>query len=104
MTRKTAKGFLWTSTCQLAFENLKQKLVTPPILAYPDFARPFILQTDTSDQAIGAILSQEHDGQENVISYWSRRLDKSEKNYSTIEREALAAISSSIHTFMGSHA
>ena len=93
LTRKTAKGFLWSSSCQQAFETLKQKLVTPPILAYPDFTRPFILQTDASDQAIGAVLSQEREGQEHVISYWSRRLDKSERNYSTIEREALAAIS-----------
>ena len=93
LTKKTAAGFKWTPDCQIAFDHLKQKLVAPPILAYPDFTLPFIMQTDASDQAIGAVLSQEIEGREHVISYWSRRLDKSERNYSTIEREALAAIS-----------
>ena len=53
---------------------------------------PFLLQTDASDAAIGAVLSQVQEGHEHVISYWSRCLDKSEKNYSTVEKEALAAV------------
>ena len=53
-----------------------------------------MLYTDTSDQVIGAVLSQERDGKEYVISFWSRCLDKSERNYLTIEREALVAIAS----------
>ena len=93
LTRKTARGFQWTSKCQQAFEDLKLKLVSPPILAYPQFHTPFKLQTDASDSAIGAVLSQEQGGSEQVVAYWSRQLQKSERNYSVIEREALAAVS-----------
>ena len=66
--------------------------MSPPILAYPDFTLPFLLHTDASANTIGAVLSQTQDGNECVISYWSRQLNKSERNYSTIEREALAAV------------
>ena len=77
----------------LKFEELKKKLTTPPILAFPQFDREFLLATDASDSAIGAVLSQVHDnGTEKVIAYWSRQLSKAEQNYSTIEREALAIV------------
>ena len=70
----------------------KSKLVTSPILGYPDFATAFVLYTDASDAAIGAVLSQFQHNNEVVISYWSRQLTKAERNYSTIEREALAVV------------
>ena len=92
LTRKTSKGFHWTSNYQLAFEELKHHLTNPPILAYPDFSRKFILHTDASATALGAVLCQQQDGNEHVIAYWSRQLNKPERNYSTIEREALAAV------------
>ena len=62
--------------CQNAFEHLKQLLVRPPILAYPQFHLPFIVATDASGCAIGAVLSQEQQGKEKVIAYWSRQLSK----------------------------
>ena len=92
LTRKSAKGFHWNSQCQQAFDTLKYKLVNPPILAYPQFDTPFKLQTDASNVAIGGVLSQEQDGSERVIAYWSRQLQKAERNYSVIERQALAAV------------
>ena len=92
LTRKTSKGYQWTTSCQEAFEELKRRLVTPPILAYPDFPHEFILHTDASATALGAVLCQLKGGQENVIAYWSRQLTKPERNYSTIEREALAVV------------
>ena len=83
----------WNESCQLAFDALKQKLVTPPILAYPDFSSQFLVYSDASSTAIGGVLGQLQHNKEVVISYWSRQLTKAERNYSAIEREALAAVS-----------
>lgn len=82
LTRKTAKDYQWSSSCQTSFESLKQKLVNPPVLTYPDFSIPFVVHTDASDSAIGGILSQNQRGKELVIAYWSRQLHKAERNYS----------------------
>ena len=90
--RGPKKLFTWTTSCQQAFDHLKSKLVQPPVLGYPDFSIPFILHTDAFETAVGAVLSQCTDGHERVVSYWSRQLTKAERNYSTIEREALAVI------------
>ena len=105
LTQKTVhQSFNWTEQCTVAFEELKKKLTTPPILAFPRFDREFLLATDASYSAIGAVLSQVHDnGTEKVIVYWSRQLSKAERNYSTIEREALAIVKvvrSFIHIYM----
>ena len=72
------RGFQWDSTCQHAFEHLRSKLVNPPILAFPDFRKQFVLYTDASDSAIRGVLSQDQEGEERVIAYWSRQLQKSE--------------------------
>eukprot|EP00731_Ephydatia_muelleri_P017867 Em0010g965a len=104
LTRKTEGGFKWNSECQNAFQHLKHLLVSPPILAYPQFQLPFVVASDASGCAIGAVLSQEHEGEEKVIAYWSRQLSKAERNYSTIEREALAVVAllkSFSHTYTG---
>ena len=89
LTRKNTP-FLWTSDCQRAFEHLKQLLQSTQVLAYPQFDKPFILETDASGFAIGFVLSQEHDGQLRPIHYAGRNLTEAEKKYSTTEREALA--------------
>ena len=57
---------------QEAFENLKTKLCTTPVLAYPNFDLPFILTTDASKVAVAAILTQEQDGIERPIAYASK--------------------------------
>jgi hypothetical protein len=59
----TEKGrkFEWTNECQSTFEELRNQLVSSPILAHPDFSKKFILDTDASNEAIGALLSQEID-------------------------------------------
>jgi hypothetical protein len=62
-----------------------------PILKYPDFDKEFILATDASNVAIGAVLGQLDElGKEHPVAYASRVLNKAERNYSTTEREALA--------------
>ena len=90
----TKKGvnFVWTDECQIAFDTLKGDLCSPPVLAFPDFSQPFILDTDASGTAIGAVLSQVQDGKERVIAYASRTFSPAERNYSVTRRELLAVI------------
>ena len=93
LTALTKKGvkFLWNDQHQNAFQTLKQHLCSAPVLAYPDFDRPFLLQTDASDVGLGAVLAQRHiNGQERVIAYARYTLSQREQNYSTMEKEALA--------------
>ena len=71
LLRKNTKAFNCTSECDNAFNTLKTKLITPPVLAFPCFEIPFIVATDASGYAIGGVLSQVQDGQEKVIAYWS---------------------------------
>jgi len=74
------------------FDILKEKLTTAPVLHYPDFARQFIIATDASDYAIGAVLSQESVIQDRPIAYASRVLNKAKQNYNTTEKELLAIV------------
>lgn len=90
LTKKNAK-FVWSSTCDESFRRIKELLVTAPILNCPDFEKPFTLHTDASDYGVGAVLTQDIDG-EKVISFLSRSLTKSERKYSTTERELISVI------------
>ena len=67
LTRKTSKGFLWPPACQDTFDELKLRLTIAPILTYLDFSKEFILHTDASATALGAVLCQEKEGVEYVI-------------------------------------
>lgn len=83
----------WTSDCQVAFDTLKNCLTASPILRQPDFDREFILYTDASGYALGAILAQRvSDGTEYVCAYASRAIRKSEINYGISEKECLAVV------------
>lgn len=84
--------FHWGEAQTAAFQNLKGRLISSPILKYPDFEKEFILSTDASKNGLGAVLSQNHDGKEHPIAYASRALNKAEKNYSATELELLAII------------
>lgn len=72
------------------FEKCRQILTMDPILQYPDFQKEFILTTDASDYAIGAVLAQGTIGRDRPIAFASRTLNKTEENYSTTEKEFLA--------------
>ena len=89
--------FQWTTECEQAFATLKTKLVSPPVLAFPDFSKKCVLDTDASDCGIGAVLSQIHDGQERVVAYASKSLSKAERNYIVTRRELLAIVTFVIH-------
>ncbi|GFW77762.1 retrovirus-related Pol polyprotein from transposon 297 [Trichonephila clavipes] len=82
----------WDEKCGKAFEELKAKLVTQPILFAPDFATEFILQTDASEVGAGVVLSQRIEGEEHPIVFLSKKFSKAERNYSTVERELAAII------------
>lgn len=88
----TKVPFAWTKEAQNAFSTLKNALTSAPLLAFPDFEAPFIVETDASATAVGAILAQKQDGLVHPIQYASRTLNDAERNYSACEREALAVI------------
>ena len=70
---------MWSKECQEGFDALKHALTMAPVLAYPDYTQPFILETDASLKGLGAVLSQKgKDGEVRVITYASRSLRPSE--------------------------
>ena len=92
LTKKGSK-FQWGEPQNNSFNELKKYLCTAPILAYPQFDQPFVLQTDASDKGLGAVLTQfDCNRKERVIAYASRSLSNCEKNYSATEKEALAIV------------
>ena len=93
LTEKGHAGqFGWSSVCQAAFDELKQRLMCAPILAYPNPEGEFILDTDASKDGIGGVLSQVQNGHERVIAYGSKVLSKAERNYCVTRRELLAVV------------
>ena len=92
LTRKSVK-FLWDEKCQQAFDTLKQKLISAPILCRPDYNLEFILETDASNTGLGCVLIQrDRDNNDRVIAYASRVLSPAERKFSTTERETLAVL------------
>ena len=91
MTGKYGK-FRWDSECQESFERLKEALTSSPILAYPDFKLPYLLDTDASNVGSGGVLSQKKNEREHVIAYFSKTFTKEEKNYCVTRREMLAIV------------
>ena len=79
LTERNA-SFTWTKECQESFDDLRNKLTSTPVLAYPNFEQLFILDTDASNSSVGAVLSQVgNDGCEHVIAYGSTLLTKPER-------------------------
>ncbi len=104
LTKKNVK-FIWSKDCEKAFQELKKRLITSPILMHPDTQKPFIVECDASNFAIGAILSQKDDeGKLHPVAYYSRSLNNAELNYSITEKELLAikcAFSTWRHLLLG---
>lgn len=90
----TNKGvpFVWSEECAQAFNVLKHTLITPPLMAFPIFSQPFFLHTDASNAAVGAVLTQRLNGLEQVIAYASHSLSKTERRWSTYDRELYAIV------------
>ena len=96
LTDLTKKGspskVVWVDPQEKAFYALKGHLTSKPVLKLADMTRPYVLRTDASDIAVGAVLMQEYDGELFPVAYASKKLSKRESAYSTMERECLALV------------
>ncbi|KAK6166422.1 hypothetical protein SNE40_023117 [Patella caerulea] len=93
LTKKGRPNLLtWDAQQENAFQALKRSLIRGPVLRLPDLREVFILQTDASDNGIGAILLQVENEVRMPVAYASRKLKDSETRYSTIEKECLAIV------------
>ncbi|XP_029112112.1 uncharacterized protein LOC114911879 [Scleropages formosus] len=85
--------FTWSPECQQSFDHLKLRLTRAPVLVLPNFGKPFTVHTDACDVGLGAALTQTgEDGLERAVAFASRTLHKSERLYSTSEKECLGVI------------
>jgi hypothetical protein len=91
LMRKNVK-FYWGPEQEEAFVELKRRLVTAPVLTMPRDEGEYVLDTDASNVALGAVLSQMQEGIEKPIAYASRSLSKSERMYCTTRKELLAVV------------
>jgi len=89
---KEDRSFSWDPSQQNAFQNMKDKLCTTPVLAYPNFDLPFIFTTDASKVVVAAILSQVENGVERPAANASRQMNKAEQAYAAFEAELLALL------------
>lgn len=90
---RKGQPFVWAEEQEKAFRELKEWLVSSPILMYPDWDKEFHVHVDASNFAIGATLAQvgAH-GLDHPVFFASRLLSKAERNYSTTKREALGMV------------
>lgn len=94
LTHLTKKGvpFEWKLDQQTAFQLIKSKLTSAPVVHCPDFEHSFIIESDASNVGLGAVLMQKIQNEDRVIAYASRTLSKAERNYTVTERECLGVI------------
>ncbi|XP_042012155.1 uncharacterized protein LOC121760577 [Salvia splendens] len=78
--------------CQKAFQFLKDRLVSAPIIRAPDWNHPFQVMCDASDFAVGTVLGQKIDGKRYVIFYATKTLNQAQKNYDTTEKKMMAIV------------
>ena len=95
--KKNKNEISWNDEAVKAFNTLKGLLILPPVLSFPNDKDIFILDTDASDVALGAVLSQLQAGEERVIAYASHTLTKSERQYCVTRRELLAVYKYILH-------
>lgn len=92
LLKTKSKNISWNPEAEKAFLEIKERLVTPPVLVPPDFSKEFILQTDASDTAVAAVLAQKHLDGEKVVAYFSHKLTTPQRNYHATEKEGLAVV------------
>ena len=87
LTRKEVK-FEWDDRCEEAFQELKRRLTSAPILIVPDRGRGYTVYCDASRAGLGCVLMQS----ERVVAYGSRQLKNHEQNYPTHDMELVAVV------------
>jgi hypothetical protein len=97
LTRKEAE-WSWEDQQQKAFEELKRRVTTEPVLAHPILTDPFELEVDASGFAMGVVLLQKkEDGKKHLIAYYSKTLSAAERNYDVYDLELLAIVNALDH-------
>eukprot|EP00253_Pinus_taeda_P003586 PITA_03586 len=90
---KGTEEFVWNEDYQTTLNKLKERLVSAPILVYPDWNKMFHVHIDASGIALGAVLVQPGEKNvDNLVYYASRELSTAKRNYTKTEREALAMV------------
>lgn len=90
---KAKAKFVWSSQCQHGFDSVKRLLGSSPVLAALRFNRAFMLQVDASQVGTGAVLLQEDkQGVVQPVSFFSKKFNRYQANYSVIEKEALELV------------
>lgn len=84
--------YIWTPEAQLAFDTLREKLLNPPVLAYPNFDLPSVVISDASNYAAGGILANKDGKDERPIQYFRRSFNQAQSRYSVVHKELIAAI------------
>lgn len=88
----TQVRFTGSDHSQVAFDTLNTALTTAPMLDFPDFESPLVVQTDAFATAVGAVLVQTKDASLHQIQYAIRTLNSSKRNYSSCDRKVLSVI------------
>ena len=90
LTKLTKKGvpFRWNDACEASFHNLKERLVTAPVLSVPDSSEGYVIYSDASMKGLRCVLMQHG----KVVAYASRQLKEYEKNYPTHNLELAAVV------------
>ena len=97
--QKKSKKFKWTEEAEKAFNDIKELLISPPVLKTPMSNGLFQLESDTSWEGVGGTLLQKQGNEWVVIGYHSKRLPQSAKNFGLTELE-LTGLLVNIHGFM----
>lgn len=100
LLKNKPRSVKWNDEAEKSFFRIKESLISAPILCNPDYNHPFTLQTDASDTAIAAVLTQVLDGHERVIAYFSQKLSTQQQRYHAAEKEGLAVLKA-IEKFRG---
>lgn len=98
------RTFQWNEDAQKAFNSLKDCLTSAPLLAHPNYRKPFIVQCDASQNGVGGLLAQcDENGDERPIAFMSHKLNKAQRNYSVTELECLAVVIKKFGAYIEGH-